>query len=171
MIIPCISLWQPWCSLLAHGKKKIETRSWEFRGKMPVVLAVHATASWNRDALFLCRKNPFLSAVKEITGAEDLRRSIDALPLAAVLGLIRLTHCVRTDWLTPGTSATSFPQIGTLTETEREFGDFRPGRYCWITDKAVAFPEPIPARGRQMIWNWHCGEYIKKIADSFLREE
>lgn len=37
---------------------------------------------------------------------------------------------------------------------EEPFGDFTPGRFAWLLDNVVAFDEPVPARGRQQLWEW-----------------
>ena len=36
-----VSLWQPWASLIADGRKKVETRHWPMHYRGP--LAIHAT--------------------------------------------------------------------------------------------------------------------------------
>lgn len=38
---------------------------------------------------------------------------------------------------------------------ERAFGDWSPGRYGWIVERAVRYPEPIFAPGAQGIWKWN----------------
>ncbi|MYE38464.1 MAG: hypothetical protein F4X82_03025 [Candidatus Spechtbacteria bacterium SB0662_bin_43] len=39
-------------------------------------------------------------------------------------------------------------------ETGDSYGDFSEGKYGWLLDNVRAFEKPIPARGRQRIWNW-----------------
>lgn len=34
------------------------------------------------------------------------------------------------------------------------FGDFTPGRYAWLLTDVVPLAEPLPARGRQRLWEW-----------------
>ena len=34
------------------------------------------------------------------------------------------------------------------------FGDFNVGRWLWFLDDIEKLPEPIPAKGRQGLWNW-----------------
>jgi len=43
-----LSLWRPWASLIADGRKKIETRHWELRYRGP--LAIHAAKKVYGDA-------------------------------------------------------------------------------------------------------------------------
>lgn len=46
-MIPALSLWQPWASLIALGVKTIETRSWSTQYRGP--LAIHAGAKKPRN--------------------------------------------------------------------------------------------------------------------------
>ena len=41
----------------------------------------------------------------------------------------------------------------TRIESERHFGDYTPGRFAWLLDD-VKPCDPIPARGRQGLWEW-----------------
>lgn len=34
------------------------------------------------------------------------------------------------------------------------YGDYEPGRYAWLLDKVDKFDVPIPAKGRQRVWEW-----------------
>lgn len=58
----CISLWQPWATLIAIGEKKIETRSWNpyYRGWM----AIHAAKT--KKALPKCQEEPFKSSLEGV---------------------------------------------------------------------------------------------------------
>ena len=40
------------------------------------------------------------------------------------------------------------------TNDEMAIGDWTPGRYAWELDNIELLPLPIPARGRQGLWNW-----------------
>ncbi|MHB1773386.1 MAG: ASCH domain-containing protein [Acidimicrobiales bacterium] len=37
---------------------------------------------------------------------------------------------------------------------QRAYGDFTPGRFAWLLENIVALPEPVPAKGRQGVWEW-----------------
>ena len=37
---------------------------------------------------------------------------------------------------------------------ELALGDYTPGRYAWKLANVKKLPEPIPAKGRQGLWNW-----------------
>ena len=47
-MIKCITLIQPWCSLINDGKKKIETRSWATKHRG--LLGIHAGMKVDKDA-------------------------------------------------------------------------------------------------------------------------
>lgn len=68
----CISLWQPWASLLVSGEKKIETRHWpiKYRG----MLIIHAAKT------------------KEECFGEQLN-----LPFGALVGIVKLIDCKRSE--------------------------------------------------------------------------
>jgi len=70
-----LSLTQPWASLIADGRKRIETRSWptSFRGR----IAIHAAKSIDKEACAEFGYRP-----------EDL-------PRGAIIGTIELYGCVR----------------------------------------------------------------------------
>jgi hypothetical protein len=34
------------------------------------------------------------------------------------------------------------------------FGDYTPGRYAWILSDIKPLDKPIPAKGKQGLWNW-----------------
>jgi hypothetical protein len=41
-----------------------------------------------------------------------------------------------------------------LTDQERAFGDYTPGRFAWLLSNVRALPTPIPARGALGLWEW-----------------
>jgi len=135
-----LTLWQPWASLVVGGFKAYETRSWttEYRGW----LAIHAAAGVPKE-------------VREFTHpwikyhAEDFRECLkimgyerfEDLPCGAVLGLVEID--------------TIYP-TGTIhvSSLELAFGEWGKGRYAWHVRGIVPFDEPMPARGRQGLWDW-----------------
>ena len=134
MQVTCLSLSQPWATLVVAGAKKIETRSWGTGYRGP--LAIHASARYQTlDDRVLRYDEPFATAILEARFRED-----DPLPLGAVLGLVLLTDCERIS------RAPGYP--------ERAFGNYTPGRWAWHLARPVMFPAPIPASGRLGLWPW-----------------
>lgn len=163
----CISLWQPWASLFAAGLKKIETRSWPLRLQLPVVLAVHAAKKWDGTLSGLCLDKPFRECLAEFgvpqqpacgglnwtTEMVEARKRGWTLPFGAVVGLVRVVECVPTERLRP-----------TLTDRERAFGDYSPGRFGWVTDRNAVLPTPVPLTGRQSAWDWDAPADVQALA-------
>jgi hypothetical protein len=49
---------------------------------------------------------------------------------------------------------------------EDAFGDWSPGRFAWLITDIWHLVEPVPAQGRQQLWNWQLpddlvGEYTE----------
>lgn len=157
-----LSLWQPWASLLVHGRKRVETRSWHSWHRGP--LFIHATASFPRSAAELCQREPFLSAIADIaplgTWREDRARlRVPPLPLGSIVGLVNVTHWYSTDQ--QEFVARQLREVGA--QHERQFGDYSPGRFCATTSGAVALDQPIPAAGGQRLWRWRVGEAERAV--------
>jgi hypothetical protein len=125
-----ISLHQPWASLVIRGAKLFETRSWRTDYHGP--LLIHAAAHWDSALAALAARSPF----REALGPPRDR----PMPRGAVLGVVTLFDCARTDDL-----------AAAVTDRERAFGDWRPGRWAWAIRDPFELPEPIRFRGNQGI--------------------
>jgi hypothetical protein len=44
-----------------------------------------------------------------------------------------------------------------IADLQKPYGDYSPGRFAWLLADIKPLPEPIPARGRQGLWQWHEG--------------
>lgn len=149
-----ITLWQPYASLIACGEKKYETRSWktDYRG----AIAIHAAA---REVNTLGLAPPFASAV---CGAlYSVGMSIHRLPYSCIIATAELVGCHKivrhggrgmssqgTGWLETESG------IYIPTEQEELFGDWTPGRYAWELTNIKVLPEPVPAKGKQRLWEF-----------------
>lgn len=142
--ILCLSLWQPWATLIAIGAKHYETRGWPTSHRGP--LAIHAAKVWTRDQAILCAKEPFRSALEAAGIAIPLepgryftgRRPPVFLPLGSVVATARVVDCVD-----------AYARAGAVGETERAFGDWGPGRFAWQLADVRPLAEPAPIRGAQ----------------------
>lgn len=139
-----LSLWQPWGSLFFVGPKakRVETRDWatKIRGE----IAIHAAAT--KQGFKLIRAGDSSAYDLVVDALQDAGYHLwSDLPLGAVLGSAVLVDCVPIEAL-----------YGSEYDTpvERAFGDWSPGRYGWIVERAVRYPEPIFAPGAQGIWKW-----------------
>jgi len=138
-IIPALTQWQPWATLVAIGAKQYETRSWstEYRGP----LLIHVAKKRDKESLKLCRRRPFYTALNEAGYFKD-----DDLPFGAFLAVVDLTNVYPTEKI-------FVPHL------ELPFGDFSPGRFAWELDNLRKLPEPIPAPGNRKLWNVRREDY------------
>jgi hypothetical protein len=132
----CLSLMQPWATLIAIGSKQIETRSWKtnYRGE----LYIHASMRTDKKIL---KEKPFSQVLENID-----------LPNGYIIAKCQLVDCVEmTDEL-----------IKQVKEQGNEyaFGDYAVGRYAWILDNVELLEYPIEAKGRLGIWEFQ--ENIKR---------
>jgi len=142
--ILCLSLHQPWASLIAIGAKRYETRGWPTSHRGP--LAIHAAKAWTRDQAALCLKEPFRSALEaggiKIPLAEGRyflgRKAPAFLPLGAVVAVGNVVDCFET-----------FPGPPGLDHVEEMFGDWGPGRWAWLLEDVRPLAEPSPLAGAQ----------------------
>jgi hypothetical protein len=140
--ISCLSLHQPWASLIAIGAKRVETRSWGTLYRGP--LAIHAAKTTANIQHF--RHEPF----KEILAGDGLSYPED-LPLGGVVAIAELVDCLPTEAriCLPGVFD-DYPDLDT--PKERAFGDFTPGRYGWVLENVRRVDPMIPLVGRQGLW-------------------
>ena len=69
------------------------------------------------------------------------------LPLGAIIGQANLVECIQMD-------QDYCDYMKKWDPGEYAFGDYSPGRYAWVMKDAVLFDKPIPASGKQGLWNW-----------------
>ncbi len=131
----CISLWQPWATLMVIGAKRNETRSWptSHRG----IVAIHAAKKWTRELAHMCRTDPFWEALADECNVPACYVSGSALPFGAIVGTVEIIGCKQ------------ITEENRPSGNERAFGDYTPGRFGWQTRNPVRFAEPIPFRGAQ----------------------
>ena len=124
----CISIYQPWATLVVIGTKKIETRTWKTKQRGRI--AIHASQTFPANAKGLCNVEPFQSAL-----AAAGFPNWEQLPTGAIIGSVVLEDCKRSEEMQ-------------VSGPEADFGDFRPGRWCWLLSRPIILPVPVPERGR-----------------------
>lgn len=125
----CLSVCQPWATLLAIGAKRYETRSWSAHYRGPML--IHASKRLDAAVRNLCECEPFKSAL-----AMGGYPSADQLPLGQVIAEAILVECYQVDAIRD-----------TLCSSELAFGDYRHGRYVWLL-RDVRQLVPLPLAGR-----------------------
>ena len=138
LLIPALTLRQPWASLVALEAKRIETRSWRtsYRGW----LAIHAGKTLSKAERLLCEQEPFRAALLRDTTLDSTHPLAAQLPRGCVIAVARFDSCLPMETIEP-------PD-----EPERSFGDYAPGRYAWYLSHIHRLPQPIPARGALGLW-------------------
>jgi hypothetical protein len=149
-----ISITQPWATLIAQGAKRIETRSWKTSYRGP--LAIHASKGlpgWVADVV---RSNPqFAAALGNLF--EPRGRVLGDLPRGCIIATCQLfsvepigANAVGWDWISARRRRYSYP----ITDAERAFGDYTPGRYAWLLADVQPLDAPVPAKGALGLWEW-----------------
>ena len=137
-MMPIVTLWQPWASLVAIGIKLFETRSWPVPETMiGQRVGVHAAARAPR--IGECPPDVSWSWVQ-------------SLPRGVVVAFVRIVGCWRVTAI-DGDTAVCVSRSGEQRRLPVDLlGDWRPGRWIWeLADIEPADP-PIPATGRQRFW-------------------
>lgn len=143
--IKALSLWQPWATLVIYGFKKYETRGWPCPpGLIGKELAIHATGTLRKEAREIVEDEAIYGETWFADAFADLETTLDELPRGAVLGIVRVVECLRTERFNP-------------TLQEAAFGNYEAGRYAWRMEIVERFQTPVPARGMQGIWDWSGG--------------
>lgn len=171
-----LTIHQPYASLIALGRKRIETRSFRTHYRGP--LAIHAAARTPRQ---LPRRTHYGDFTVENDGAGLLLRGPIAwpyrLPVGCIVATAELVDCVEIRGTRSMSGVHDLPHEGDLPhqqgglwiigvnaltggnptriEHERPFGNFEPGRFAWLLDNVVSLGDAvIPAKGKQALWNW-----------------
>ena len=148
----CLSLWQPWATLIAVGAKKIETRSWKPPMERGVVmpLAIHAAKKWDHDLRAMCGTEPFRSILGLNWSGSTFNKDGHAwvMPLGSIVAVADLVGWMTTEQCVRGTGT-----LAPISEQERAFGDYSVGRFGWLLANVRRLPEPIPYRGAQGLFD------------------
>ena len=148
-----ITIRQPWASLIASGDKVYETRSWNTNYRGPI--AIHAGKQLDKDAFrFLITP---LATMEQLQKCGITPYTCEDLPRGAVIAMADLVEVHQIlhrlgDIVALPTSSDGFAFIPS--EKERAFGHWGPGNYAWELRNIRVLSEPIPANGKQGLWEW-----------------
>lgn len=117
-----LSLTQPWASLMARDRKKIETRSWRVYLNDPIEVAIHASKTWTK-------------ADREFAEAWN----IHAPPLGAIVAVGTLYKILPTLYAHPDA-------------LEAAYGDYSPGRWAWFFRDVRSLRVAVPCKGALGLW-------------------
>lgn len=140
-----ISIKQPWASLIAHGIKDIENRTWKtkFRGKV----YIHASAKSDGNTAFLLNKE---QSDYFIWNTENYKTFESNLPYSAIIGEVEIIDCV-----------INHPSIWAektfMYEYDEEIGEKPIGKpiYNWVLANPVLYEKPIlNVKGKLSFWEF-----------------
>ncbi|KAH8933820.1 hypothetical protein BDL97_18G049600 [Sphagnum fallax] len=144
----CITLHQPWASLLVHGIKRIEGRSWPapVRGRV----WIHAAAKVPEPETIQAMEH-FYREIYAVDGVTDVVFP-EFYPTSVLLGCVNVVGCV------------SLPELAnwkSLPEGVRLEGQTQ---FCWLCEDPQKLVIPLEMRGWQGVYNLQ-----RKIADAAPR--
>jgi hypothetical protein len=122
---------------MAHGKKRIETRSWKTAYTGPLAICAAAKGMPDKD-------------LRAWLGNKVANKAMEGVQLypGYIVGVCDLMACMPTVSILcqPGVFD-DYPKL--QNETELALGDYTQGRYAWVTENMFRLPRPIPYKGRQ----------------------
>lgn len=149
-----ISIKQPWASLIVHGIKDIENRTWKCPEKyIGQRVLVHASGKPLQCIGFLdsILKNEHISALPK-----DKEFEAYGFEVGAIIGSVKIVGCTvnhSSIW------AEKTPDY--VTGTPADVHKFVTGEkviYNWILAEPILFEVPIPAKGKLSFWDAHVEE-------------
>jgi hypothetical protein len=148
-----ISIWQPWATLIVHGFKFFETRTWAPpRSVLGKEIGIAATKSLLPAQIAAYNDPEFQFFYKDL-GLPPL----DELPRGYLLGTATLDsyEVVTPDFLDD------------ITREERAYGWFKEGGFAWRMLKPKLLEHPIPIKGAQGLYEWKGFENGTQAEGSF----
>lgn len=142
MILRGLTLWRPWAASIVHGPKRVENRPWAppvAHVRAGLWIALHAGQRWDEEgASFITDVGKWKEASERL---DDDECDESCWPYEwAVQGIVGVARVERV-WKFDSLSDEGLPGM-----------EWAFGTYCWDLADVRALPEPIPCRGRQMLW-------------------
>lgn len=138
-----LTLWQPWATLVAHGIKQHETRSWWTPYRGPLVIHAAKRPCTTGTLLYDMSKKARDYILSLPDWYFDSDTEVFNLPYGAGVCVADLVSVTRTEDIAPY-----------IDEEDYLFGDYSEGRYAWRLENVRLFETPIPYRGAQGLFNW-----------------
>ncbi|CAL1382898.1 unnamed protein product [Linum trigynum] len=145
---PCLTMHQPWASLLVYGIKRIEGRSWPapLRGR----LWIHAASKVPEQDTIKAMEE-FYKEIYALNGVTDIKFP-EHYPVSRLLGCVEVVGCLKLDELA---SWEAIPE-GVRVEGQTDF--------CWLCEQPQKLLIPFEMRGFQGVYNLE-----RKIYESAAR--
>ncbi|XP_020093363.1 uncharacterized protein LOC109713625 isoform X1 [Ananas comosus] len=147
----CLTMHQPWASLLVYGIKRVEGRSWP----SPITgrLWIHA-ASKVPDADTIKAMEDFYREIYAVNGITDIKFP-EHYPTSRLLGCVEVVGCVKCEELVSWEAVPESVRLEGLTD------------FCWLCENPQRLLVPFAMRGYQGVYNLE--KRIYDAADRGLR--
>ncbi|KAK2402660.1 RNA-binding ASCH domain protein [Trifolium repens] len=134
---PCITMHQPWASLLVYGIKRIEGRSWP----APITgrLWIHAAGKVPDESTIKAMEY-FYKEIYALNGITDLNFP-QHYPVSRLLGCVEVVGCLTRDELSCWEMVPEGVRLEALTD------------YCWLCEQPQKLLIPFEMRGYQGVYN------------------
>lgn len=154
-LIPTITIWQPWATLIMEGAKRFEFRSWPAPSRYwDTRVGIHAGArkanvGEMRELLYRLQSgDAAATGIDPAIGIPILERAMQAplaLPLASVLGTVLMGR--------PKANAGLAAALGVpfVNDSDRD----QHSNWGWPVSDPQRLEPPVPARGAQGWWMWN----------------
>lgn len=146
-----ISIWQPWASLVVHGFKFFETRTWAPpRSVIGQRIGIASTKNITGD-----QRSAFSDPLMQKYYAQTELPALEELPRGYLLGTVLLHsfEIVTEEFLED------------ITEEEHSYGWYHEGNYAWRLRHPELLTHPIPIQGKQGLYEWKGFENAAQTAD------
>ncbi|XP_073025468.1 uncharacterized protein [Primulina eburnea] len=145
---PCLTMHQPWASLLVYGIKRIEGRSWP----SPITgrLWIHAAGKVPEPETIKAMED-FYREIYAMDGVTDVKFP-EHYPVSRLLGCVEVVGCVTCDELV------SWEAINAGVRVEGQTA------FCWLCERPQKLVVPFEMRGYQGVYNLE-----RKIYESAVR--
>jgi len=144
----CLTMHQPWASLLVHGIKRVEGRSWP----APITgrLWIHAASKVPDEATIKAMED-FYREIYAVNGITDLKFP-EHYPVSRLLGCVEVVGCVRGEELAGWDMVAEGVRLEALT------------KFCWLCEQPQKLLIPFEMRGYQGVYNLE-----RKIYEAAIR--
>ncbi|KAL0392735.1 UNVERIFIED_CONTAM: Activating signal cointegrator 1 [Sesamum radiatum] len=145
---PCLTMHQPWASLLVYGIKRVEGRSWPapVRGR----LWIHAASKIPEPETIRAMED-FYREIYAMNGITDVKFP-EHYPVSRLLGCVDVVGCVTCEELV------NWEELPASVRIEGQTA------FCWLCEQPQKLIIPFEMRGYQGVYNLE-----KKIYESAVR--
>ncbi|KAJ4773436.1 RNA-binding ASCH domain protein isoform 1 [Rhynchospora pubera] len=134
---PCLTMHQPWASLLVYGIKRIEGRSWP----SPITgrLWIHAASKVPEEETIRAMEE-FYREIYAVNGITDIKFPLH-YPVSRLLGCVEVVGCLKSEELVSWEDVPESVRLEGLTD------------FCWLCENPQRLLIPFDMRGYQGVYN------------------